>query len=97
MAPINFVNIELKLPEETITIPYDDKTKDICLCDGIWIFGNLYRIQGQGGRRQDDGNYVRTLKASTLEFFNQTTSAKVIKPAYIVHDLDSMLNAGGRI
>lgn len=92
MGVQDYVNIELQLPERKRTIPYNKRTRQINISDGIWLSGKLYRIQGVGFRTQGDGSKIATLDARTPEFFNKTAvTERRSHPVFKVHDLDMIL------
>ena len=81
----NYVCIELELPNGKRMIPYNNKTKDIGLCNGILISNEIFIIHGEGHREGDKG-LIKTLGATTPEIF-QNSQIK-----FVVYDLNVILN-----
>jgi len=85
------VHLELRDTEEVIILPYNDITKKVELCHGVVIFGRDYIIQG-AGYKNDNGKLVRTLEASTPEFFKKIAKTEYeMHPLRIIHDLDDLI------
>lgn len=92
-AETNYSSIKLIFEFKPLgSIPYNDKTKAIGFCDGVWYQGKLYRIQGIGAET-NDGEKVKILGLSTPEFFNETAGTqRKLHPDFLVRDLDMILS-----